>query len=552
MAPTSTFNTNSLNMVKGEVAASLQRAELGFESYLAEPEAAANFDEIIDEMERVRGTFKLIELAGVDLLAGEVAELFRALQAGVIGVDERLVMAASSAFMLFPRYLELVSSRQQVSPVLLQDAINELRAARRKPPLPEAFFHAGELPSVAGLCVIGALDPAVFRPLKHMFQVGLLGVLRNRALPSSYSLMERALQRIVDTQPAAGAFSQLLLGVVESLASGGLALTFSRRRLLGNAERALKAGSIPSDELCRDMCYLVALSDSSGAAVDALRGRLGMRVLPQGDGLIRSESKRLLGPQEALAALAVSLKEEIHGLKESLEVSGQELASDEVVKGLAPGLKKVADILTVIELPGPAAILRAYQMELEALSQGQPLAPALVQRVASSLLFVEHVLDRLASFSDRHAEGDVDIDQEQQVAHSELQQARLLAIREAQLGLGVAKRAISGYVDSNFDPIHIANVAMTLSGVRGALAILGYSRAAAILKACSDYINARMQRAVAPVTQKQWLDTLADALISVEYYVDELASRDSAEEKVLEVAEESLAALGYPSGFGGS
>jgi len=43
----------------------------------------------------------------------------------------------------------------------------------------------------------------------------------------------------------------------------------------------------------------------------------------------------------------------------------------------------------------------------------------------------------------------------------------------------------------------------------------------------------------------QLLETLADALIGLEYYFTELAARRVPDEKILAVAEESLAALGY-------
>ena len=43
----------------------------------------------------------------------------------------------------------------------------------------------------------------------------------------------------------------------------------------------------------------------------------------------------------------------------------------------------------------------------------------------------------------------------------------------------------------------------------------------------------------------QLLETLADALISLEYYLAELETSRDVNEQILEVAEESLAALGF-------
>lgn len=44
------------------------------------------------------------------------------------------------------------------------------------------------------------------------------------------------------------------------------------------------------------------------------------------------------------------------------------------------------------------------------------------------------------------------------------------------------------------------------------------------------------------------LDTLADAITSIEYYLERLAEGISDNEDILRIAEESLASLGFPVG----
>jgi hypothetical protein len=135
---------------------------------------------------------------------------------------------------------------------------------------------------------------------------------------------------------------------------------------------------------------------------------------------------------------------------------------------------------------------------------------------------------------------------QQIVADSQLAEASKIVIDELQAGISLCKRAITSYVESNFDPIHIANVATTLNSVRGGAQMLNHLRASNILKSCVAFVEAHSRDKQQSGPQRhQLLETLADALISLEYYFTELAARRTPDEKILAVAEESLAALGY-------
>ena len=120
-----------------------------------------------------------------------------------------------------------------------------------------------------------------------------------------------------------------------------------------------------------------------------------------------------------------------------------------------------------------------------------------------------------------------------------------MVIEEAESGISLAKRAITSYVDSNFDSAHISNVVVTLNTVRGGLLMLGYKRAASVIKSSSDFVGSNLKEGSSGEQRHQLLETLADALISLEYYLNEISSGQSPNDKILELAEESLAALGF-------
>src|SRR3546814_19720319 len=92
-----------------------------------------------------------------------------------------------------------ISSRQEI-PELLLPAINALRQACAQPPLPESFFFSVRLdharPALDVPVRSGAAPVAEARRLRQMYQVGLLGFIREENLPASLKLMGRALTRL--------------------------------------------------------------------------------------------------------------------------------------------------------------------------------------------------------------------------------------------------------------------------------------------------------------------------------------------------------------------
>src|SRR5690606_34447573 len=87
-----------------------------------------------------------------------------------------------------------------------------------------------------------------------------------------------------------------------------------------------------------------------------------------------------------------------------------------------------------------------------------------------------------------------------------------------------------------------------LTQVRGGLAMIPLERAAGLLEACNGYIQDQLLARKA-VPDWQSLDTLADAITSVEYYLERLSEDCGTQgDLILDVAEDSLQNLGYSLG----
>src|SRR5690606_1380733 len=103
-------------------------------------------------------------------------------------------------------------------------------------------------------------------------------------------------------------------------------------------------------------------------------------------------------------------------------------------------------------------------------------------------------------------------------ADHQLTVACIVVSGEATAGLALAKRAITAYLESNGEKLHLANVPFSLMAVRGGLRFLEQERAAELIGACADFIQKRMLEGV-QMASEQLLETLAEALTSLEYYL---------------------------------
>jgi hypothetical protein len=168
--------------------------------------------------------------------------------------------------------------------------------------------------------------------------------------------------------------------------------------------------------------------------------------------------------------------------------------------------------------------------------------------LADAVLYVEGMVASLERGERRdHSAGSSAPGKEfESFAYYQLNEARIVVVDEARGGLALAKRAITAYLESDGDRMHLSNVPFSLQAVRGGLWFLGQERAALLVGACAEYIQTQMFEAP-QMPSEQMLETLADALSSLEYYLEAGAvMRPETQPSVLDLAADSVRALGLP------
>lgn len=545
----------SLNLVRDELFATMAEAEQYLEQFIAERQNGGLLQQAVGSLQQVRGTLKLIELAGAELLAQEILRLGMDIPVDAGPERDAQLTALSGALHVLRSYLEGLDVHRQEIPELLLPAINDLRHSVGQPPLPASFFFTVRLDQARPSTEVPAVAPGVrqaqARLLRHMYQLGLIGFLRDDNHLPGLKLMARALARF-DTlfgHEPRGRLCWVGAGAAEAMLDGQLRPRQSTRKLFSRIDRELKLllgneGYEVPRHVLKEMLYLIALADSSGPRASQLRQVFNLSPLPFTDHMLEEGYQRLAGPGQAvMRSLSAAIREELGTVQDLLDLVGRGTAQADSLATLHGLLAKLAKTLGMVGLSSAANALQEQLPQVVGWSAEQPPAAGALERLAEALLYVESMV---ASLGSARRAAPAPVEKNVSFMLHQLNEARVVVSDEAQAGLAMAKRAIVAYLESDGDKPHLSNVPLSLDAVRGGLWFLGYERAARLVGSCGEFIQRRMLESER-MPAEQLLETLADALASIEYFLEDGGRlHGEPREDVLDLAERSVQALGLP------
>ena len=245
------------------------------------------------------------------------------------------------------------------------------------------------------------------------------------------------------------------------------------------------------------------------------------------------------GP-DALRSVLRALCEELVRVKQRLDafMHGDRRQPGELAD-LLPVLRQVADALAVLGFGQPRKVIIDQLGVVQGLAQGSR-APddGVLLDVAGALLYVEATLGGMNGPADALA-------REGRQPSTDLRHVQQVVINETRVGLQQAQDLLLNYIEAHWARDDLQALPALLVQLHGALQMVAQGRAAAILHSCNDYIQAHMLSGPVHPAPAQ-LDRLADALCSVDYYLECLAiDPNSPAESLLDAAQAALAVLGY-------
>ena len=534
----------SIGLVRKELETTLQKAE-GYFSQFSETLDQSHLKLFADELNLVRGTFKLLELSGAETLSTEMLSLV-----GDGAVKQVLKLEVlGHALIGLTQYINILLEQEVDHPVLLVPAINQVRKAGGHKPVNESHFFSVNLRPKLPKVEKASLDIKPHFPrLRLMFQAGLLRVLKDSNPEIGFKLIERSLlllERGLRGTPA-WPFWWSSVAAMNAITQEKYELTLARRMIFSRVDMlmramiktGIKAFSSPlANELHKDFLFLVSLSEVSEGLIQDVKNTYNIRSNVS-EKQLKTERKILAGPDiGSFDALSKAVKDEIQKVKEALDLSEKgELAEDQLQE-----LKdKLSDMSNVLKVVNQDALSKRLRKQLDNIISIGDLGTedrlTALASIADALLQVELASNRFGRQPNINAKQEI-------VGAGHYFEARIVLFDEINTGLSVSKRGIAAYVENN-DKLHLANIAQALSGVKGALIFLNEHQAVKIIENAIRFVNERVLNTDSPASEAK-LEVLADVLTSVEYYIETVSQSDVAPKDILNLAIKSVGQLGY-------
>ncbi len=563
-------NFAALDWLIHEIGETLKEARQALEAYVENPKDAVRIRFCLTHIHQVHGSLQMVEFFGAAMLAEEMEKLTQAMIQGSVANAAEAQEVLMRAILQFPVYLDQVKATRKDNPLVVLPLLNDLRAVRGESLLTDTKLFVPNLApakKVTGARSPAAQDNVQFQAmalkLRQMYQYAAAGYIRNVNSDENLAYLQKVFNRLqkLTQGTARHALWDICLALAEALEIDALEISVAIKNLLRQLDKEIKIlavhgtkalNSYTNDELIKNLLYYVARAGkhAPGFTPNSHLQRI-YETYHLDDALIEGresgeDSANILSSPdpEAMRSVVEALKSELNIIKHALDVCLSGGDAQTVLSEALPVVKRIGDTMAVLGLGDlrKQVLEQGAALEMVANSDSQ-LSQEQLMSIASKVIEIEDALDGLAQQQTTNVSN-------QNIASNEaditLTRAKESVLRESRNGLEHAKDAIIEYIASQWDRVHLQNVPETLREIRGGLDIMPLPRAARILGACARYIEEQL---LAQEMTPQWssLDTLADAITSVEYYLERLSGGSTKEENdlLLTVAEESVAALGY-------
>jgi chemosensory pili system protein ChpA (sensor histidine kinase/response regulator) len=550
----------SLQLVSREIAHELNEARVALEAFAESPEDRGALHRFAAHIHLARGALRLAEVYGGALLAEEMEQVARyvdvhsgAGQADADGLD-----ALMRAMEQLPSYVDRVASGGRDVPLALLPLLNDLRAVRGGSLLSEGTLLLLNLRSdeqarpVAGEA-LSAVE--LSRRARPRFQLALLGWIRGEHVEQNLAALAEIAAQFeshATTQPLFQLW-WVVSAVVEALRDGGLEGNVSLKRLLGHVDREMRRlhevgeqayAASPPVELLNNLLYYVARAQSAGPRITSVRASFRLEEVLAASEQAGDATETLSAPSVRLMkTVAAAIREDLTRVKDVLDIFVRKGATqvDDLVPQLEM-LRKIADTLGVL---GLGQLRDRVQGEIETLAgiveRRVPPGDAALLSIAAALIEVEDSLDgQLVKLILPETERVPSDDGEP--TDEEFRQVQDAVLRECTVNMARIKEAITQALGAPAEAQGLDQVPQLVRGITAGLLMLGKQRAVEVMELLGRALGG-IVRPDAGTLASERLERLADAIVSVEYYMEMLQAGRPEPWRMLDHAEESLTSL---------
>jgi len=540
-----------LGWVKPELDQTLRLVRGEIESFADNPADTSRMHVCVGYLHQVQGTLHMVELYAPAMVAEELEKLAQALQDGRVADANEACATLMRGTVLLPDYLERLQSGHRDIPIVLLPLLNDIRAARGETGLSESVLFAPDLdrplpqdvPSTEPMPG-GTRDARFAQAHEHLERV--LASWPEDGAPADAGALASALaplQRLAE-HTAARRMLWVAASVAEALRDHALVATPALQQGFSGVLRAVRQlrqglvpGAAPGQEPTRQLLYQVAQSTASHPALEDLRKAFDLQSASPSEAEIEHARSSISGRNRALLdTVGGAVKEELMRVKDALDL---QLRTNADIAGLAPQVTQLGSVADTLGMMGLGLARNVVLQQRESLAEmvdgRRAVDEGALLDIAGALLYVDASLDdQVEHLGDRAVETQA----------SEAQRTVEALAAEAIRNFGEARQQFVAFIETGWEHAQLDAMPRLLGEVGGALRMLELSEPADYVEGVRQYIGTELieRRRVPGGAQ---LDTLADAMASLEYYLEALREHRPNREEILGITRSSLESLRY-------
>jgi chemosensory pili system protein ChpA (sensor histidine kinase/response regulator) len=553
----------TLDLVGRELNNTLGDARTALETFVEQPENVVLMQRCVSDLHQVQGVLRLLEIFGAALLAEEMEQVTHYLLTPASQKNQAETLdALMRAMVQLPSYVERVLAGGRDLALVLLPLLNDLRAVRGSPLLSEGTLLLLNLKSDQQAAPISpaAGEPQLTvaqwaRRLRTRFQLGLVGWIRGERPEQNLEILETVAHQLeqVATRQSVFQLWWVVGAIIEALRDGGLETGVSIKRLMGLADREIlqlytqgegRYSQSPPVELLNNLLYYIARATSDGPKVTAVRASFRLNELLSVDDSVEQERENLSAPSvKLMRTVSAAIREDLGKVKDVLDIYVRRGGQPAELESQVGMLRKIADTLGVLGLGELRQLVIEETNRLDAMAAGKTAADhAALVHIAATLINVEDRLDRdLIGLIVPKAPADA-ADPDAVPQDADFHQVQAAVLRECSVNLVRVKEAIASNVSGTLDQSALDAWPGLIQGIKAGLLMLGKTRAVDIVEGIAKNLRELLKPGGAGVPPN-YLDRLADAVVSLEYYMETLQAGRADPWYMLDNAQTCLQAL---------
>ncbi len=555
-----TQDHSTLKWIKEELDKVIRRGRDDLEEYMEGTQDPALMESCASVFHQVHGTLKMMQLYGAGMLAEEMELVARELAQGTIRRPGDAAEALLQGIIKLPDYLERLQSGGQDHPIIILPLLNDLRASREKELLSEAGLFAPDLEKkLSALEMEGEPNRElrrIARLRRQQYQKGLLDWYRHIDPVAGISTIREILQELEEnagTGPVRRLFQMARAASIIPLDNPDAPNT-ALKRLFGRLDleirRVITSGEIavvdsPPIALQKNLLYYSASSDSEDDLVRTIKEEYNLEqgIITQDE--IELGRKGLKAPnRELMAALHEAIGNDLNVIKDELDLYIRMKPSQaEQLVPLEQKIRKVADTLGML---GEGALRNRMNQQAEKLQQiaASKTMPeeADLMAMAGDIVFVETSLSNLAALGSTEIHLEEIAEPASVLPAGEFEKLVDTVMKEAHLDMAQIKEAMVTFIKSPSRIDVLEGVPARFRSIAGAFEMLKLHDVSELLRTTANYVvNGILAKQAVP--EQNQLNAFADAVTSIEYFMETVSEGRGVHKEILEIARDALAKL---------